>query len=300
MLLLDAVVLRCLAWQFNFDFRVTLLIVLWALGWAMITLALLVRWPPTVAAVFGIVLDRRAQPARRRLAGIVRRTPAALAHPASARPAVRRRTIMSSSSRTRSIPWIGVTAVGYALGQCFDWDAARRRTFLLRTGLSLVLAFVALRALNVYGDPVRWSTQAVGRPNAALVPQHDEVSAVAAVLLMTLGPALLFLRAVDVRTPEMAATSDRVWTRPALLLCDARHRDPSARRRGAGVPIRRGALGLRVVSARPISVLDAAGVASFAPYVYGIWIGVVVGLWPLCRWFARVKATRRSWWLSYL
>src|ERR1700755_1547444 len=30
MLLLDAVVLRCLAWQFNFDFRVTLLVVLWA------------------------------------------------------------------------------------------------------------------------------------------------------------------------------------------------------------------------------------------------------------------------------
>ena len=34
--------------------------------------------------------------------------------------------------------------------------------------------------------------------------------------------------------------------------------------------------------------------------VYAIWIGVVAALWPLCGWFARVKATRRSWWLSYL
>src|SRR6478672_10778700 len=42
MIALDVVILRCLAWQFNFDFQVTLLIVLWALGWAMITLAVLV------------------------------------------------------------------------------------------------------------------------------------------------------------------------------------------------------------------------------------------------------------------
>jgi hypothetical protein len=36
------------------------------------------------------------------------------------------------------------------------------------------------------------------------------------------------------------------------------------------------------------------------PGVYAIWVGVVVALWPLCRWFARLKATRRDWWLSYL
>src|SRR5215471_9689998 len=56
MIALDVVVLRCLGWQFNFDFRVTFLIVLWALGWAMITLALLVRWSPVVAGVFGVAL----------------------------------------------------------------------------------------------------------------------------------------------------------------------------------------------------------------------------------------------------
>src|SRR5262249_6875991 len=56
MIALDAVILRCLGWQFNVDFKVTILIVLWALGWSMITLALLVRWPPIVAGVFGAVL----------------------------------------------------------------------------------------------------------------------------------------------------------------------------------------------------------------------------------------------------
>jgi hypothetical protein len=34
--------------------------------------------------------------------------------------------------------------------------------------------------------------------------------------------------------------------------------------------------------------------------VYGIWIMILVLLYPLCRWFAKIKSTHRSWWLSYL
>ena len=34
--------------------------------------------------------------------------------------------------------------------------------------------------------------------------------------------------------------------------------------------------------------------------VYAIWLGVVLILYPACRWFASVKARRREAWLSYL
>ena len=34
--------------------------------------------------------------------------------------------------------------------------------------------------------------------------------------------------------------------------------------------------------------------------VYVVWIGVVVGLYPICRWFAELKQRRRDWWVSYL
>ena len=100
MIVLDAVILRCLAWQFNVDFRVTLLVVLWALGWAMITLALFVRWPPIVAGVFGIVLIA----GHNLLDGVdpvdARRRSTALSHSASAGPSDRSdRTF--SSWRTR-------------------------------------------------------------------------------------------------------------------------------------------------------------------------------------------------------
>ena len=36
------------------------------------------------------------------------------------------------------------------------------------------------------------------------------------------------------------------------------------------------------------------------PVAYAVWIVVVLGLYPLCRRFAALKATRRDWWLSYL
>lgn len=34
--------------------------------------------------------------------------------------------------------------------------------------------------------------------------------------------------------------------------------------------------------------------------VYLIWAAVVLALYPLCRWFAGLKAGRREAWLSYL
>ena len=34
--------------------------------------------------------------------------------------------------------------------------------------------------------------------------------------------------------------------------------------------------------------------------VYAIWVGIVVSLYPLCRWFANLKGRRREAWLSYL
>jgi hypothetical protein len=34
--------------------------------------------------------------------------------------------------------------------------------------------------------------------------------------------------------------------------------------------------------------------------VYLAWLLVLVALYPACRWFARVKARRRDWWLGYL
>jgi uncharacterized membrane protein len=46
LIFLEGVVTRCFGWQLNFDYHVTMLIVLWALGWAMIALSALVCCRP--------------------------------------------------------------------------------------------------------------------------------------------------------------------------------------------------------------------------------------------------------------
>src|SRR5271170_2538887 len=56
LIFLEIVVTRCLGWQFNFDYDVMFLIVLWALGWAMITLSGLVYLPAWAVATFGVVM----------------------------------------------------------------------------------------------------------------------------------------------------------------------------------------------------------------------------------------------------
>src|SRR5271167_1773878 len=53
---LEIVVTRCLGWQFNFDYHVMFLIVLWALGWAMIVLSGLVYLPTPIVASFGVLM----------------------------------------------------------------------------------------------------------------------------------------------------------------------------------------------------------------------------------------------------
>jgi uncharacterized membrane protein len=45
LIVLELTLLRCLGYQFNFDYRLTMLLVLWALGWSMIALAGLVHLP---------------------------------------------------------------------------------------------------------------------------------------------------------------------------------------------------------------------------------------------------------------
>ena len=52
---LELVPLRCLGFQFNFDYRVTMLFILWALGWAMIILSAPIYLPQWAIITCGAV-----------------------------------------------------------------------------------------------------------------------------------------------------------------------------------------------------------------------------------------------------
>lgn len=294
LIFLELVIVRCLAYQFNFDYRVTMLLVLWALGWAMILLAALVHLPAGVTATIGALMIaghnlfdgvRSVNPLWSILhaPGFVLNTPehvVFVAYPL--------------------IPWIGVTAVGYALGQIYSWGPHRRRAFLIRLGIGLTLAFVVIRGVNSYGDSASWTAQRSVLFTVLSFLNVTKYPPSLLFLLMTLGPALIFLRAVDGRTPR--------FLRPALVI--------------GKVPLFYFVLHFVLIHAlAAVTCYFRYGAAHWMfqspdlsnypytappgwgyslPMVYFVWALVVFAMYPLCRWFAELKQRRTDAWLGYL
>jgi uncharacterized membrane protein len=286
-------------WQFNVDYRVTILNVLWALGWSMIVLGALAWLPTWLVAAFGVLLV-----AAHDLFDGVR--PASLGGFAPLWTILHSPGVLWSSDAHTVfvayplVPWIGVTAVGYALGAVFTWPAERRRALLLRLGLGLIGAFVVLRAVNHYGDPGPWTRQRSGLFTLLSFLNVNKYPPSLLFLLMTLGVALLLLRLVDEGTPRLlrpAAVIGKVPLFYYLLHIPLMHLVAVV------------ACWMRFGTARPMfespsvdrfPVTQPPGWPVALPIVYLVWVGVVLALYPLCRWYAALKQRRRDPWLSYL
>jgi uncharacterized membrane protein len=214
LIFLEVVVMR-FALQFNFDYHVTIVTVLWALGWAMIALAALLWLPTWAIALSGIILvagHNALDGVRANMLGKLAPLWSVLHEPGIIIKGGQSVVFVAYPV----IPWIGVTALGYALGSAYRWSAERRQVLLLRLGAGLVAGFLVLRFLNVYGDPFPWS--------------------------------------------EMFQSPD--------------------------------------LGHFPFS--QPLGWESNLAVVYLLWLAVVVVMYLLCRWYAKVKRSRTDWWLSYL
>ena len=297
LIVLELVVVRFVM-QFNFDYRVTVLTVLWALGWSMVFLSALVYLPTRAVTAIGVVMiatHNLLDPITAASLGRLGPLWSVLHAPGM---------LLSGPEHVvfeayPLIPWIGVAAVGYGLGAIYDWNAERRRVLLLRLGLALTTAFVVLRAMNVYGDPVPWSEQRSPLFTVLSFLNTNKYPPSLLFLLMTLGPALLLLRWVDARTPTLLKPAHIIGKVPlfyfivhffvihvlAVIICYARYGD-------AHWMFESPSLGQFPITQPP-------GWPSGLPVVYLIWIGVVAAVYPLCRWFAGVKQRRAEWWLSY-
>ncbi len=177
LIFLELVLLRCFGWQFNFDFQLTPVGILWALGWAMIVLSALVYLPASWVTAFGVVMI-----ATHNLLDSVRSSNPlwSILHAPAVILATPQHVVFVAYPL---IPWVGVTAAGYGLGQIYSWPAGRRKAFFLRLGFALTAAFIVLRGLNVYGDPNRWSAQTVRSLYRALISEHHQISPVKRVAL---------------------------------------------------------------------------------------------------------------------
>jgi len=299
LILLELTVVRCLGYQFNFDYRVTMLVILWALGWSMVTLGALAPLPASAVTLFGVVLV-----ATHNLFDRV--TPSWFGRLAPVWTILHVQNFVSQNPdhivfvAYPLVPWIGVTVLGYGLGQVFDWDRDERRRFLLRAGLGLTIAFVVLRTLNAYGDPVAWSGQSTTVRTVLSFLNANKYPPSLDFLLMTIGPALLFLRAVDAFTPRIFR-SVLVFGRVPLFYF-LLHLPLIHLAAVAVCFVRYGAVHWMFESPTlaQYPFTRPPGWGYSLPVVYLMWIAVVVVLYPACLWFSEFKQRNPRPWVSYL
>jgi uncharacterized membrane protein len=297
---LELTVVWCLGWAFNFDYHVRGLLVIWALGWSMVILAALIYLPRWFIAVFAVVMiagHNLLDPIDPENFG----APAWLWHILHAPGAIRPFPGMTLAIAYPLVPWVAVMAAGYVFGAWFKLERVERQKRMFWLGIALTVAFVIVRALNVYGDPTPWSTQRSALFTLLSFINCEKYPPSLLYLVMTLGPVIILLSLLD-RDLSPIFRPLIVFGRVPLFFYLVH------------LPLVHGiAVGLSYLKYGRADwlFLGPAGIPRFgAAYprdygygllgVYLVWIAVIVLLYPLCRWFARVKQQRRDVWLSYL
>ncbi len=193
------------------------------------------------------------------------------------------------------IPWIGVMAAGYALGPVFTLPRGERLRWLVGLGLATVAGFIVLRASNLYGDPASWVAYDSLLATVLSFVNCEKYPPSLLYLAMTLGPALLLLATFDGargRLADAIATFGRVPFFYYIVHLFLIH---TLAVLFAGVT--QGEVGW-LFSVFPAGKPPGYGLG--LPGIYAMWLVVIALLYPLCRWFASVKRTRREWWWTYL
>jgi uncharacterized membrane protein len=292
------VVINRMLWMFNFDIYHHGAGVFWAIGWSMVVLSVLVYLPVWLVTGFGvamIALHNLLDGLTAEQVGLPGWLWLILHSPGDA-PVVDGITFGTGYSL---IPWMGVMAAGYGFGTLLLLRSGLRQRTIFLLGVGLTFAFVLLRASNVYGDASRWTRQSTDLFTLLSFLNCTKYPPSLLYLLMTLGPAIMALALFDWPLGPLArpvVTFGRVPLFFYLLHIPLIH--------GGAVLLDYARFGWSPLAGhgpwdvKPLEVPAGYGVS--LPVVYLIWIGVVLVLYPPCRWFAGVKRRRRDAWLSYL
>ena len=192
------------------------------------------------------------------------------------------------------VPWVGVMAAGYGLGAVLLRPTAARRRLLTMLGVAVTAGFVLLRYVNRYGDPSPWSTQTSPAFNALSFLNVTKYPPSLLYVLMTLGPAIAALPALE-RLRGPAARVLAIYGRVPLFYYVLHI-----------YVIHALAIGAAYLAHRDVGTLFTVAFAfpkdyGFGlPVVYAVWLVIVSSLYLPCRWFAGVKQRRHDPWLSFL
>ncbi|NET58063.1 MAG: DUF1624 domain-containing protein [Symploca sp. SIO2E6] len=292
LIFLDLIVIS-LAWTFYPG--ILIMGVLWVIGWSMIILAALIHLPLRRIAIIGIMLivgHNLFDGVQAENFGSLNWFWSFLHEGAMFRPFPGIRIFLGYPL----IPWVGVTAVGYALGKVFSWEKNQRLGLLRNLGCGLIGSFLVIRGINIYGDPQPWSWQSnVTKTILSFINCHKYPPSLT-FLLITLGLALLLLYFLEKKRLRLLKPLSIFGQVPLffyiihLWLIHLAAIVLALPKYGLGAVI----LPYLSKSAMP------ADYGYSLHHVYLIWLMILIILYPLCYWFAHYKSQHKYWWLSYL
>lgn len=270
-------------WFFNFQFHAGLGQVIWAIGWSMVGLGLMLFLPQRLIAIVGLLLIF----GHNAFDGI----------PSSRfGPFGWIWTVLHAGGPVQwgglsvyvaypLIPWIGVMAVGFGFGDLLRTAPQSRNPIMSGIGVGLILLFVVLRGSNLYGDPVAWTPQSSTTFSVLSFLNCHKYPPSLSYLLMTLGPVLALWPLLERWCGPMA---DFIMTfgRVPLFFYLA-HLFVIHGLTVAIVSLQMQPLPGWLWNFPPGHAGPGCGVT--LPYLYLIWLAIVLIHYPLCRMYGSLK-----------
>ena len=198
------------------------------------------------------------------------------------------------------LPWTGLMILGYCLGKVLKNDDVKyRKKFLTVTGLLVIVLFIIVRWINVYGNPEPWSAQKNSFYTFLSFINTHKYPPSLLYMCMTIGPALLFIAWFDNiqnGLTKIISVYGRVPFFYYLLHFFLIHFISSIFYLMRGHTFQEG-----LSHPEGFANFMKTGEGVSLGMVYIIWLAVVISLYPLCKWYDKYKINHKEkWWLSYL
>ncbi len=285
-------------WFFDVSYTNTGTLVIWALGMSMICLAGLIHLPKAVIAAFSLFMIF----GHNLLDGVKVSFDFTYLWSILHQPQVFPFKNITWFSLYPLIPWIGVMAIGYCLGSWYSstFDAAKRRKLLLQTGIGCVVLFFALRFTNWYGDAVLWNEQSSFAFTMLSFLNVSKYPPSLLYLLVTLGPLLIALAFTEKSNGWLSKQIQVIGRVPMFYYLVHIYLIHLAAI--VAVELTPGLTWHNMILTSWVSFTPELqnGYGLNLIGTYGVWIGLVVVLYFMCKWYDNYKRTHKQWWLSYL
>ncbi|OCQ22229.1 hypothetical protein A7985_10625 [Pseudoalteromonas luteoviolacea] len=286
------------SWQFAFDF--VFLQVIWVIGWSMILLAGLIYLPlKLLAAVALSVISLHNLLNDTEILNILGPQLAWLWHLLHVPMVAGQDTQLQVFIVYPLIPWFAVMVLGYCIAPIFKAPKALRYKALASCGLLSIALFILLKISNIYGDPIQFYVQNSLIKSLMSLLNNTKYPPSLLYLLMTIGPGLLLLIAIEKVSNAYPRTPWINWLQVF-----------------GGVPLFYYLLHIPVINlsaqlfawlqyGRTVNFLEGpeSWPALYQPNLwlaYLMWVILTLALYLPCKYYLNTKRTSQSWFVKYL